>query len=184
MKWLYCCFSDDYVTESIDTWQLSLSAAAAAVQSHYVTTDGRHPPHAMLHWHTSRPVTTVYNLHSLPCDFTVRVTSQTIIMEIHFCHFCHHINVYKRLLWYERWSTKNARVENHFALYTMNRLISVIVLSVVENWFSLCLSCVKWGQLISHFYQLNTGVRQGGVLSPFLFGIFLDDLAKLINKVM
>ena len=41
---------------------------------------------------------------------------------------------------------------------------------------------VKWGQLISYFYQLNTGVRQGGVLSPFLFGIFLDDLANLINK--
>jgi len=25
-------------------------------------------------------------------------------------------------------------------------------------------------------------VRQGGVLSPFLFGVFTDDLAKLINK--
>jgi len=73
---------------------------------------------------------------------------------------------------------------NHFALYIklMNRCIPAQVLSVLENWFSLCLSCVKWGQAVSYFYELKTGVRQGGVLSPFLFGIFIDDLVKLVSK--
>ena len=51
---------------------------------------------------------------------------------------------------------------NHFALYIklMNRSIPVQVLSVLENWFSSCLSCVKWDSVMSYFYVLKTGVRQ------------------------
>ena len=66
---------------------------------------------------------------------------------------------------------------NHYAMYIklMNRLIPVQVLKVLENWFSICLFHVKWGSVKSYFYELETGVRQGGVLSPFLFGIFIDD---------
>jgi len=35
---------------------------------------------------------------------------------------------------------------------------------------------------MSHFCVLKTGVRQGGVPSPFLFSVFIDDLFKLVNK--
>ena len=45
-----------------------------------------------------------------------------------------------------------------------------------------CLSCVKWGSATSRFYELKTGVRQGGVLSPYLFSIFIDDLVKHVDK--
>jgi len=41
------------------------------------------------------------------------------------------------------------------------------------------LSCVKWGSVMSYFYELKTGLRQGGVLSPFLFSIFIDDLVNI-----
>jgi len=72
---------------------------------------------------------------------------------------------------------------NHFALYKlMNRSIPIQVFSVLVNWFSSCLSCVKWGSLTSYCYVLKTGVRQGGVLSPILFSVFIDDLVKLVNK--
>jgi len=38
------------------------------------------------------------------------------------------------------------------------------------------------GSVVSYFYVLKTGVRQAGVLSPFLFSVFIDDLVKLVNK--
>ena len=65
---------------------------------------------------------------------------------------------------------------DHFALYLklMDRSLPVQILSVLEKWFSLCLSCVKWGSVMSNYYELKTGVRQGGVLSPILFGIYID----------
>jgi len=31
-------------------------------------------------------------------------------------------------------------------------------------------------------HRLKTGVRQGGVLSPILFSVVIDDLVKLVNK--
>jgi len=73
---------------------------------------------------------------------------------------------------------------NHFGLYIklMNRSVPVQVLSVVENWFSSCLSCVKWGSVMSYFYLLKISVRQGGVLSSILFSVFIDHFVKLVNK--
>jgi len=54
------------------------------------------------------------------------------------------------------------------------------LLHVLEKWFTMFLSCVKWGDQISSFYKLLAGVRQGGILSPVLFAIFMDGL---VNKI-
>ena len=41
------------------------------------------------------------------------------------------------------------------ALYLklMDRSISVQILNVLQNRFSLCMSCVKCGSVMSHFYE-------------------------------
>jgi len=41
-------------------------------------------------------------------------------------------------------------------------------------------TCVRWGGQYSSFYKLTAGLRQGGVLSPFLFAIFIDGI---VNKI-
>ena len=38
------------------------------------------------------------------------------------------------------------------------------------------------GENVSHFYELKAGVRQGGVLSPIVFGIHIDVLVQLVKK--
>lgn len=42
-------------------------------------------------------------------------------------------------------------------------------------------TCVKWGSCLSHFFKLRSGVRQGGVLSPYFFALFIDEV---INNIV
>jgi len=35
---------------------------------------------------------------------------------------------------------------------------------------------MQWGQSLSRRVQLSTGVRQGGVLSPVLFAVYVNDI--------
>jgi hypothetical protein len=74
---------------------------------------------------------------------------------------------------------------NHYALLIklLDRQLPNELLSILEIWFASSTSCVKWLTSVSRFYNLRAGVRQGGVLSPLLFAIFIDDLvAKVIDE--
>jgi len=63
----------------------------------------------------------------------------------------------------------------------MARRVPNALLNVIEYWFNICRTCVRWGSAVSVFVQLKCGVRQGGVLSPHLFAVYVDDI---INKVV
>ena len=39
-----------------------------------------------------------------------------------------------------------------------------------------------WGDSTSSLYTVSNGVRQGGILSPFLFNCYTDDLSSILNK--
>jgi hypothetical protein len=67
---------------------------------------------------------------------------------------------------------------SHQGLYIklMNRMIPTDLLATIEYWFSICSTCVRWANCHSHFYALQCGVRQGGVLSPYLFSVFINDI--------
>jgi hypothetical protein len=64
----------------------------------------------------------------------------------------------------------------------MNRMVPNALLSLLEFWFSINQTCVRWGNIMSDFINLECGVRQGGVLSPHLFAIFIDDIIKKLEK--
>jgi hypothetical protein len=42
-------------------------------------------------------------------------------------------------------------------------------------------SCVRQGNSCSNFFQSNVGVRQGEILYPVLFAIFLNDLVEFMS---
>jgi len=67
---------------------------------------------------------------------------------------------------------------NHYALFIklIKRNLPSIILTILEEWFSVYITCVRWNGHVSHFFSLLVGVRQGQVLSPLLFAICIDDI--------
>jgi len=67
-------------------------------------------------------------------------------------------------------------------LKLMDRLVPVCLLNVLEHWFNICITCVRWGSCYSNFFTLACGVRQGGVLSPHLFNVYIDEIVNSVAK--
>jgi len=73
---------------------------------------------------------------------------------------------------------------NHHGLFVklMNRRIPTNLLLVLENWFQLGVTCVKWCNVVSDFFELTCGIRQGGVLSPYLFAVYIDSVVDRVKS--
>ena len=64
----------------------------------------------------------------------------------------------------------------------MKRLVPNELLIIIERWLSNCCSCVKSNDNYIRLFTLDFGVRQGSVLSPFLFALYLDNISNLISS--
>src|SRR5664279_4673030 len=73
---------------------------------------------------------------------------------------------------------------NHYGLFIklMDRMLPANILCVLENWFSICDTRVHWGNEISESFKIECGIRQGGVLSPYLFAIYVDDIVTKLQR--
>jgi len=61
------------------------------------------------------------------------------------------------------------------------RGLPIEILNILFAWFNCTVIVVKWGNVRSSCYVLLAGVRQGGVLSPFLFGLYVDELLDKLH---
>ena len=68
---------------------------------------------------------------------------------------------------------------NHYAsfLKLMKRRVPVCLIKLLPDWYGKVYACVKWGVFLSKLVHLVTGVRQGGVLSPVLFTIYVNEIS-------
>lgn len=67
---------------------------------------------------------------------------------------------------------------NHHVLFLklMDRNIPRKLISLLFKWYSNSTAVVRWNSYLSNPVKILAGVRQGGVLSPFFFSIFVDEI--------
>ena len=56
------------------------------------------------------------------------------------------------------------------------------LIGILCYWYPHQLMSVKWGCSISNVFNVTNDVRQGGILSPKLFNIYIDGLSNILNN--
>ena len=65
----------------------------------------------------------------------------------------------------------------------MDRNIPRMAIGVLLDWLQKSFACVRWGRALSFWYRITAGVRQGGILSPVLFAIYMDTLIARLRSL-
>ena len=74
-------------------------------------------------------------------------------------------------------------VHSGLFLKLIERNVPLVFLDIIISWYK-GLSCrVKWGESYSEWFSITAGVRQGGVLSPDFYSIYVDELLTKLKKL-
>ena len=58
-----------------------------------------------------------------------------------------------------------------------------LLLRFLWSWYKSQSCAVKWNACVSESFEVANGVRQGGVLSPILFTVYLDELLQRLTSL-
>ena len=74
---------------------------------------------------------------------------------------------------------------NHSKLFDTlrKRDVPMYIIIILAFWYSTQTMYVPWNNVTSSGFRVSNGVRQGGILSPYLFCVYTDELSKMLNNV-
>ena len=97
----------------------------------------------------------------------------------------HYVNSGSRVFWTFLDASKAFDRLVHYGLFLklIERNVPLIFLDNIISWYSDLSCCVKWGECFSDWFAITAGVRQGGVLSPDFYCIYIDELLSKLRKL-
>ena len=72
---------------------------------------------------------------------------------------------------------------NHFKLFRklIKRNLPLCIVKLLVYWYCSQTLYIRWGNYVSEGFGVSNGLRQGGVLSPQLFNVYINDLSEQLN---
>jgi len=58
---------------------------------------------------------------------------------------------------------------------------AMVLITVLLDWYGKTLSTVRWAGCYSHCISVRCGIRQGGILLPLLFNIYIDSVIHTLR---
>ena len=73
---------------------------------------------------------------------------------------------------------------NYWSLFKklLHRGMPLYIVKVLIFWYVHQNMFVRWGQSCSTKFKVSNGVKQGGILSPKLFNVYMDELSLLLSN--
>ena len=73
---------------------------------------------------------------------------------------------------------------NHWSLFKklLHRNIPTIIVRLLYVWYAIQHFFVRWNGYLSSGFQVINGVRQGSILSPYFFNVYIDELSVRLSQ--
>ena len=60
--------------------------------------------------------------------------------------------------------------------------VTLFIIKLLCFWYTHQTMSVRWSDAISTQFTVANGVKQGGIVSPILFNVYMDDLSTALNS--
>ena len=72
---------------------------------------------------------------------------------------------------------------NHWTLFRkfIDYQVQLLIVRILIFGYQMQLVCIKWGTAVSHYFRISNGVRQGAILSPKLFALYMNTLSGVLS---
>ena len=64
----------------------------------------------------------------------------------------------------------------------LKKHVPLFIIKLLYFWYTHQKRFVRWGDTISTQFTVANGVKQGGVISPILINVYMDDLNTALNS--
>ena len=73
----------------------------------------------------------------------------------------------------------------HYILFQklIEKQVPLILVRFIMYWYKNQMITIKWNNVFSRCFSVTNGVRQGGIMSPYLFNIYMDQLSVKLNQL-